>query len=74
MSAAQYLQNAAQYLQIDTLDPKFAGAYYNRGLLYQERGERSAATTDFQKARDLYRTVQNIQSAKNRLKELGVNE
>jgi tetratricopeptide (TPR) repeat protein len=64
----------ADYTQAIALDPKEAFAYYNRGLLYQKRGERDAAIADFQKARDLFQNPHQIQDASDRLNELGADK
>jgi Tfp pilus assembly protein PilF len=64
----------ADYNQAIALDPKDAAAYYNRGLIYQQRGERNGAIADFRKARDLSKDQQDVQEARDRLKELGADK
>jgi Flp pilus assembly protein TadD len=35
------------------LNPKYAEAYYNRGIAYRELGKNAEAQTDFDKAKEL---------------------
>lgn len=54
-------------------DPKYAHAYYNRGLIYHTSGDNKRALEDFQKASNLYQQQgnrDNYQSAQDRIREL----
>jgi len=49
-----------------------AGAYYNRGLVYADKGETAKAVTDFTKVLDLSSDPQLRQWAEEKLQALGV--
>ncbi len=49
----------ADYTQAIRLDPNFAGAYYNRGLVYKQQGKKPRAIADFRRAADLYKQQGN---------------
>ena len=52
------------------LDPKLAGAYYNRGFTYRELGEEEEAKKDFKKAQEIDPTLIFQEETKKAKKEV----
>ena len=60
----------ADYNQAIKLNPKYANAYYNRGLTYKAKRNIEKAISDFEKAADLYKQQADQQSYKDSLDQL----
>lgn len=63
----------ADYNQAIRLDPNYAPAYYNWGLIYQQLGDKTKALEDFRQAATLARQQGRTdvrQDAQNRIREL----
>ena len=47
------MKSVIAYTEAIRLDPNYALAYYNRGVAYQNIGEKDKADADFAKAKEL---------------------
>jgi len=64
----------ADYTTSIQLNPKNADAYFNRGFVNRERGEKQKALVDFQESARLYKLQGNttwFNNAQKRIRELG---
>jgi tetratricopeptide (TPR) repeat protein len=67
---SQYDQAIKDYNKAIRLDPHFKYAYYGRGKVYQDMGQKEKAIQDFEKALGLDPNIENV---KQNLQELRGN-
>ncbi|HEY9704123.1 MAG TPA: tetratricopeptide repeat protein, partial [Allocoleopsis sp.] len=58
------------YNQTITLNPNFAEAYYNRGLIHKKQGDTQKAIADFKKAATLYQQQKKNDYYKDALQQI----
>ena len=60
----------AEYDEAIRLDPQYADAYYNRGLVYEAEGKKAEAIADFEQHITLTNDRQSIKRSRQLIEEL----